>query len=96
MHQEYVYVLTLIRAISYMPAFVPAEESLGCYLAQDTQACSFTHTLLYWLSAGGNKTKKSIIKIITESPLVSGFIYFFTVAFGNVGGTCRNCRGVLL
>ena len=40
--------------------------------------------------------KKSIIKIIIESPLVWGFRYFFTVAFGNVGGICRNCRGVLV
>lgn len=60
-----------------MPAFVPAEESLGCYLTVDTQACSFTHTLLYRLSAGGNKTKKSIIKIIIESPLVWGVQIFF-------------------
>ncbi len=47
-------------------------------------------------SAEGNETKKSIIKIIIESPLVWGFRYFFTVAFGNIGGICRNCRGVLV
>lgn len=52
MHQEYVYVLTLISAISYIPAFVPAEESLGCFLTLDTHACSLTHALLYRLSAG--------------------------------------------
>lgn len=27
-------ILTLIRAISYTAAFVPAEESLGCFLTQ--------------------------------------------------------------
>lgn len=69
MHQEYVYVLTLIRAISYTPAFVPAGESLGCCLMPEALASSLTSTLLYQLQAGGNETKKSIMKIIMEAPL---------------------------
>lgn len=52
MHQEYVYVLTLIRAISYMQAFVPAEESLGCFLTH-------THTLLADFQLWGNETKRA-------------------------------------
>lgn len=58
MHQEYVYVLTLIRAISYTPAFVPAGESLGCGLMPEALASSLTSTLFYRLQAGGNETKK--------------------------------------
>lgn len=97
MHQEYVYVLTLIRAISYTPAFVPAGESLGCCLMPEALASSLTSALLYRLQAGGNETKKSIMKIIMEAPLFVGLIAVFsTVAFGSVGGTCRNCRGALL
>lgn len=69
MHQEYVYVLTLIRAISYTPAFVPAGESLGCCLMPEALASSLTSALVYRLQAGGNETKKSIMKIIMEAPL---------------------------
>lgn len=56
---------------------------------------SHSHAPLLTFSRG-KWNKKSIIKIIIESPLVWGFAYcFFTVALGNVGGICGNCRGVL-
>lgn len=47
MHQEYVYVLTLIKAISYKPAFVPAEESPGCFQIQGTHPFSLSNVLLH-------------------------------------------------
>lgn len=77
MHQEYVYVLTLIRAISYTPAFVPAGESLGCCLMPEALASSLTSALLYRLQAWGNETKKSIMKIKMEAPLFVGLTDLF-------------------
>lgn len=79
MHQEYVYVLTLIRAISYTPAFVPAGESLGCCLMPEALASSLTSALVYRLQAGGNETKKSIMKIIMEAPLFVGLTDIFSL-----------------
>lgn len=58
MHQEYVYVLTLVKAISYKPAFVPAEESPGCFQTPGTHPCSLNNMLLHWLSAGKIQPKK--------------------------------------
>ena len=58
MHQEYVYVLTLIRAFSHIRAFVPGEESLGCFQTLDIRTCSLTRSLLHGLSAGKMKQKE--------------------------------------